>query len=277
MYTFKYSIIIPFRDSIDQLYQAIHSIPDRDDIQIIAVDNSKIPYSKESYPVLEKASLIIASSGSGAGAGTARNEGLTYARGQWLLFLDADDYFAPNAFSAFDRYFDSDYDIIFFKADSINLTTGLPSQRHSIINQHIDNYMSNNCEDNLRYRFGNPVCKMIKHRLVIDNNIRFEETKYSNDVMFSAITGHKAKTISADQSVVYIITEAAAGGSLTTDTSSDNNFIRFQVAIRRYAYMKSIGRPDIKPRFYSYILFAFVKFGFKDAWKCLKYYLQNRP
>ena len=275
MYSFKYSVIIPFRDSIEQLSQAINSIPDRDDIQIIAVDNSKVLYSKEIYPVLTNANLVVASSKYGAGAGTARNEGLKCAQGEWLLFLDADDYFVPNAFDAFDTYVNSKFDIVFFKADSINLTTGMQSHRHEGINQHIDDYLSNKSEDNLRYRFGNPVCKMIKHNLISNYNIKFEEVKYANDVMFSTISGHNANTISADPTIVYMITEAAAGGSLTTDTSSDNNFIRFQVAVRRYKYMKSIGRPDVKPKFLSYILYATVRFGIKETWKYLKYYFQN--
>ena len=45
METFKYSIIIPHRNSIDLLNRAINSIPKRTDSQIIIADNSDVELS----------------------------------------------------------------------------------------------------------------------------------------------------------------------------------------------------------------------------------------
>ena len=273
---FNYSIVIPFRDSIEQLSIALKSIPDREDIQVIVVDNSKVLFDKDQYPKYNKVQLTIASSKYGAGAGCARNVGLKLVRGQWLIFLDADDYFTNNAFDAFDNYIQTEYDIVFFKADSINLETGKESHRHIGINRSIDHYLSTNNEDFLRYQFSNPVCKMIRSSLVKENNILFEEIKCSNDSMFSVRSGHMASTITADKASVYVITESPSGVSLTTDKSKENSFIRFQVATRRYTFLKSIGKSYLKPKFASFIINALIKFGPSEALKYIKYYLDNK-
>lgn len=275
--TINYSVIIPFRDSIDQLNGALKSIPDRSDIQVIVVDNSKNLFDKNQYPKYDKAILTITSSKYGAGAGCARNAGLKFTEGKWLLFLDADDYFIEGAFDTFDKYKSQDYDIVYFKADSVNLTTGQQSKRHKTINKLINCYLATKNEDYLRYQFSNPICKLVRPSLVIGNKIQFEEVKCSNDVMFSVISGHMAEKITAEDSLVYMITEAPSGVSLMTDKSAENSFIRFQVSIRKYAYLKSIGKGDIKPRFFSYIANALIKFGPAEAIKYISYYLKNRP
>ena len=276
MAQFNYSIIIPFRDSIGLLKKALNSIPDRSDIQVIIVDNSKILFKKEQYPIFNNAKLTLTSSTYGAGAGCARNVGLKLVRGQWLIFLDADDYFTNNAFDAFDNYLQTEYDIVFFKADSINLVTGKESHRHIGINKQIDYFLSTKNEDFLRYQFSNPVCKMIRSSLVIEDNILFEEIKCSNDSMFSVRSGHMASTITADKASVYVITESPSGVSLTTDKSKENSFIRFQVATRRYAFLKSIGKGYLKPKFISFIANALIKFGPYEALKYIKYYLVKK-
>ena len=40
----RYSVIIPFRDNISILKIACDSIPNREDIQVIIIDNSNVPF-----------------------------------------------------------------------------------------------------------------------------------------------------------------------------------------------------------------------------------------
>ena len=58
------------------------------------------------------------------GAGYARNVGLSLAKGKWLLFADADDFFNLGFLNVLDNYIDSDNDIVYFSANSINIDTG---------------------------------------------------------------------------------------------------------------------------------------------------------
>ena len=95
IYTKDFSIIIPHRDSVQYLPKLFSSIPDSDGIEIIIVDNSPEPISKDSIGVDREFQLLYSSPSRGAGG--ARNVGVENAHGKWLLFLDADDYFAEGA------------------------------------------------------------------------------------------------------------------------------------------------------------------------------------
>ena len=128
--SYNYSVIVPYRDKYELFIKAVDSIPDRVDIQIIIVDNAQKKIEKSKIPVKDIANICYVVSSPTRGAGGARNEGLKHVEGKYLLFLDADDYFASDAFCAFDRYLDESYDIVFFKSTSVKLGTGEESNRH---------------------------------------------------------------------------------------------------------------------------------------------------
>jgi glycosyltransferase involved in cell wall biosynthesis len=272
---FSYSIVIPYRDTLDMLYKSVLSIPDRDDIQVIIIDNSAEPLPKEKVPSKKHASLIYTTSSSIKGAGCARNEGLRYAEGKFVVFLDADDYFTQDAFVSFDKYLETDYDIIYFDADSIRLNDGSQSNRHANIHRYISSFKKNRDDKQLRYRFVNPVAKMIRNSLIRDHNILFEEVTVSNDAMFSVKTGHYANKVTACEDVVYIITEGEKGSSLTRTRNVENMYTRYQVAVRRYRFITEVGQKDMRPRLSGYIKYALFHFGPKEFLRYLLYARKN--
>ena len=273
---YTFSIIIPYRDTYELLLKAVDSVPDRDDIQIIIVDNSAIPLSLEDVPRKENARVLFLTSLPSKGAGCARNVGLEHAEGRFVLFLDADDYFMENAFSHFNEYIDKNYDIVYFKSDSINLKDGSPGRRHAVINQLIDEFNRTGDDGVLRYRFVNPIAKMIRAELIAKYDIRFEEVRVSNDVWFSVQTGHAAKKVTADASRVYMITAGEVGSSLTRKLTKENWFIRYQVSVRVNKFLKSVGKYQYHIRLLGFLNITLKEFGFKEYLHFLNYALKNR-
>lgn len=273
---YSYSIVIPYRDKYDMLVKAVASVPDRYGVQVIIVDNSVTPLPAEKVPVKEKAQVVFTTSSPTKGAGCARNVGLKHVEGRYIVFLDADDYFTPTAFNSFDKYLDSDYDIIYFDADSIRLTDGLQSDRHLGIHQYIESFLKDGNENQLRYRFVNPVCKMIRSSLVFDRKIQFEEVRVSNDAMFSVMTGHYAKTVTASPDVVYMITEGEKGSSLTKARTADNMFIRYQVAVRRYRFITENGPKEMRPELKGFLKYALFHFGPREFIRYIRYAREER-
>ena len=267
----SYSIIIPYKDNLNMLYSAVNSIPDREDIQIIIVDNSVIPLQKDLYPVKEKSEVLMLHSDPNMGAGRARNVGLDSVNGQFIIFCDGDDYFTESAFRVFDDYIDRGYDIVFFEADSIKLTTGEQSNRNDVTNRLVEKYLQTGNEDLLRYGSGVPWCKMLDAKFVKDSGIRFGETRVSNDALFSMYTGHAAQTITADRRRVYVVTEGEANTSLTKTRSADNQFIRYEVALERFKFLESVGKAHMAIYPWVFILQAWREFGFKEARKYYRY------
>ena len=268
---YNYSVIVPFRDRYELLLKAIDSIPDREDIQIIIVDNAPQPLPQSQIPVKGKATVVFTTSSPTKGAGHARNIGLTLAEGQYMVFLDSDDYFTPNAFESFDQYLNQEFDIVYFDASSIKLSDNSLSMRHNTIHNRITDFLATGDEDPLRYDFVNPYCKMVKASLVLDNGIQFGETRVANDSLFSVRIGHQAQKITASSDVVYVITEGGVGTSLTKTKSAENEFIRFSVIISRYKFLKAIGKQQQCPRIYTRVVRAFLNYGMKESLRWLNY------
>ena len=118
----NYTIIIPHYRSINTLRRLLLSIPDRDDIQILVIDDNsnldKEEFKRLPLFVFAKFSMIFLSENRGAGG--ARNEGLKIAKGKWLIFADSDDFFLPSAFELCDEYLYSKYDIVYLGIRSVD-------------------------------------------------------------------------------------------------------------------------------------------------------------
>ena len=89
----NFSIIIPHHNTPELLKACVDSIPIRDDLQIIIVDDNsdKSVVDFNNFPGVACKNLEVVLSQKGRGAGWARNEGLKYAQGKWILFADSDD------------------------------------------------------------------------------------------------------------------------------------------------------------------------------------------
>lgn len=267
---YNYSIILPYYDKYNLFVKAFDSIPDRIDIQIIIVDNSKKTLEKEEIPSKTKALVTYTTSDNTKGAGHARNVGLSLVQGTYTLFCDADDYFTDTAFESFDQYLNSVYDIVFFKSNSVYLKTGLKSNRHEIYNKNIDEYLQQGKEDLIRYRYEAPWGKMYRSCYIINNeNIRFEETRVNNDSWFSFMAGHYASKITASTNVVYVITEGEKGSSLTKTKNFDNLLIRYTCAIRINKFLKQVNHYQAHIRLLGFIRIAFREYGIKKGLKLI--------
>ena len=272
---YNYTIIIPHYKIIDLLGRALASIPDREDIQILVVDdNSGIEECKfEKLNNFQKANCKFILLKENKGAGVARNEALKISDGKWLLFLDADDFFDKQAFDIFDEYKNSNNDIIYFNTRSVFSDSLLPSNRFSIYKSYIE-FCDNSDEHKLnllKFAHSVPVAKMIRYRLVFENNIAFDETRYCNDSMFAVKVAINAKSIYVDKRVVYVVTERE--GSLVTNPKLEATKIRYEVQLRVNKLIREVGMAQYQNSLLAYwqqalkfgipTFFSFVKLGIK--------------
>lgn len=123
-----YSIIIPHHNSPQLLQRLIDTIPQREDIEIIIVDDNSDEGQKASVNRLDVKTFYIDKEHT-KGAGKARNVGIEHATGKWILFADADDLYKPGFIDVLDEYKDDDIEILFFNVDSVNSDTLLPGKK----------------------------------------------------------------------------------------------------------------------------------------------------
>lgn len=271
----NYSVIIPYRDTYDLMLRACASVPDREDIQILIVDNSAKPLPAERVPVKSHAQVDYLCSDPTKGAGCARNVGLDHALGDRVLFMDADDTFADNAFSVFDTFIASDYDIVFFAPTSVVLSSGEVGSRHLFYASLVDECLNTGSDERLRYRYSPPWSKLYRRELIESGHFRFDEIRVSNDLMFSLRCGHAARKVYASDKVVYIISEGEKNSSLTTTRSRENMFTRFKVAVAQYRFVSDHGHPKMRFHLLSKVLDAFRYFGIREGFRYVRYALKN--
>lgn len=234
------SIIIPHYNNPGLLEHLLDSIGDHPNVQIIVIDDKsnialeKLENIKRKFAgwcsFLDNTTAI-------KGAGVCRNIGLDHAVGKWLLFSDADDLFLNDWYCVIKPYLESDKDVVYFKPTSkIGERKGT---RHVAYAKTVEDYIEKkpDSELTLRVKFVTPWSKMIKRQLVSDNGIRFSETLYANDVLFSSKVGIMAKTIQASSDTFYCVRDSE--GTLTKNKKFEAIYIRQQVFCETYHFLKS--------------------------------------
>lgn len=261
----NYSVIIPQKNSLDTLHRLFKGIPERSDIEILLIDNSEVPITKEQVSVNRNYTLLW--SPPERYAGGARNVGVEHARGKWLIFVDADDYLLPNAFTAFDKYLNTEYDLIYFKSESVYDDTLEPSDRNIMFNGYVDKYIKGEISElDCRLAYLVPWGKMVRRDLVSNNDIKFDEVLAANDIMFSTLTGYFSKNFTVDQTPVYVITTRRA--SLANRWDLPVVEARYLVALRRNKFLKDKGLRHKQGSVMLYFYKA-LKFGVGPFLKCL--------
>lgn len=235
------SVIIPHYNTPDSLLRLIKSIPIRDDIEVIVVDdNSDMPFARlqqdlETFPNVQ---LFKNDSGT-KGAGASRNIALQKAVGNWILFADADDFFVENFYDKLVPYLDSDYDIVYFPPTSMDELTGKESTRHIVDVEHVSRYYKDPSLKNmtaLKYGVCVPWSKLIRRGLFDEYSIKFDEIMVSNDIMCMTKCAYYSSSIAAANETIYCVTRGLQ--TLTTKRSEKNFDIRVDVLIRRYCFLR---------------------------------------
>ena len=204
-----FSIIIPHKEIPDLLMRCLQSIPVSEDIQVIVVDDNSADADTylERYPELSRPYLEFIRTTKGGGAGYARNVGLEHAKGKWLMFADADDFYVDDMYSIICSYVDSDADAIYFKKKSVlSEDISIITERCSHVNKNIDNFLSNGDEWPIRAQMYVPWGKMVKRDVMVKHDIRFDEVMYADDAYCSLQIGYYARTIQVVNRVLYVVT-----------------------------------------------------------------------
>lgn len=236
------SIIIPHYNIFELLRKLLDSIPKKDNIEIIVVDDKS---DEKGFGEIVKEKkydhvIFLRNNTNKKGAGACRNIGLEKATGKWVLFADADDFFVEGFYQKVAKYFDSDYDVIFFTPTSIYIDTQELADGHRSIECLILNYINNPNAVNelsLRYKFFAPWSKMIQRNLICENNIKFEEVMVANDVMFSTKVGYHMKKFLVLNEIIYCY--SVRYGSLTKNMSEQVFDTRLNEFIKYYHFLET--------------------------------------
>lgn len=244
---YLYSFIIPHHNSPELLNRCLDSIPARDDIQIIVVDdNSK----EDKRPQVSRSDVEVyyIDAAHTKGAGHARNVGLSQAQGKWLLFPDCDDYYNDGFLSILDKYAEQDIEVLYFNFDFIDGLT-LEKFDKNYHQQCMSNYDgSQRMSEIIRFRNNPPWTKMIRKDFVRAHDMYFEEVPNGNDSLFSLFVGYNVSKFAVEKECVYIYVKNP--NSIGTKKQSFSAILcRLTHCVKHNAFNEHIGRKEWKTPF----------------------------
>lgn len=129
----KISVIVPVYNTQDYLSECIDSVLNQSlsDFELVCIDDGSTDGSLEILKAYEENdSRIQVISQENRGLGASRNVGLNIAQGEYVLFLDSDDYLESGALEKLhDKASENDLDLVFFKI--VNFSNKTKRQSHS--------------------------------------------------------------------------------------------------------------------------------------------------
>lgn len=205
------SVIVPVYNVESYLRQCLDSITGQTlkNIEIICVDDSSTDGSKsilEEYAERDGRVKVITQSNKGAGA--ARNNGLSVAKGKYLSFLDSDDFFESDMLElAYNKAEEDQADFVVFKSDQYyteeNKYVEVPwTLREKEIPPYTP-FSHRQMTDNIFKVFvGWAWDKLYNREFVLKNHLLFQEQRTSNDLLFVFSAVAIAKRISVVKKVL---------------------------------------------------------------------------
>lgn len=184
------SIIIPFYNTAKTMEYSIKSILNQNlnikEYEVIFINDGSMDNSKEIiHKYNKKFNNFKYLEQKNKGPGAARNLGLSIASGEYIYFMDADDYLAPFLFGKFLKkhvFGNKDYDLFIF--DNKIVDTFTEKNYKENLSENIERY---NSSIDFMTNYGTNLILwrcIIKKNLIIKNNILFPPLYYAEDFIF---------------------------------------------------------------------------------------------
>ncbi len=229
----KVSVIIPIYNAAPFLNDCLNAILHQslEDIEIICVNDGSTDESLNilrQFQKLDERIVVIDQKNQGAGA--ARNAGLDIAKGEYLSFLDADDFYEENMLE--ESYFaakNADADVCVFYADLFDNSTGQYKEctwafRRQYFQDQIpfDPQEYPNNENIFRMFNGWPWDKLFKREFIQEHGLYYQNLRTTNDMYFVFIALAKAKRIvTLDKCLIHQRVEVKTSLSRNREKSWD--------------------------------------------------------
>ena len=220
----KYSVIIPVYNVEKYINRCLKSILSQryNDLEIILIDNGSTDRSGSICDIYanEDANISVYHI-ENHGVGSARNFGLSKARGEFIYFVDSDDYLVGNLFAEFEDKLTPDLDLLVFSYyNSFEQEMTEKNRKKKILpyNGSYDKYdFSKIFKDlflsDMLYTVWN---KLYRREFLIENNISFEKYELGEDVRFNLNAYRNVNKVYLSQDSYYVYVIGRKGSAMSS-------------------------------------------------------------
>jgi len=237
----KVTVIVPVYNAELHLRGCLDSVLAQtlQDIEVVCVDDGS---TDESASILRQYASedhrIAVLQQANAGAGAARNSGMAQASGEFLAFLDADDFFEPDLFSEmYSRCMADDSDMAVCSASKFLMDTGRYSAApHFLRTDLVPTSGAFSFRDLPDHIFDFTVNatwnKLFRRSFVVREALKFQEISRANDLLFTNLALVKANKISAIDKVLVHYRVGAETNLQSTNDQAPLEFYDALIALR---------------------------------------------
>lgn len=182
----KISVIVPVYKAEKYLYRCVDSILNQTftDFEVLLIDDGSPDRSGEICDeYVKKDNRVRVFHKENGGVSSARNLGIDEAKGEWVYFADADDYLPNDSFNTLIKLSNEDVDCIMAGYTVAYETGEIKFPELNDIFKHIsipDALVEMYRPTDFPYQ-GYLWCKLFRHKIIINNEIRFDEAIYFNE------------------------------------------------------------------------------------------------
>lgn len=256
----KLSIIVPVYNVEKYVRQCIESIISQtfNDYELIIVDDGSTDSSGEicdTYNGVKKIRVFHKENG---GLSSARNYGIKMSTGQYLMFVDGDDYLFENtALSRVMEAIDSEHcDVVQYK-----IVQYFEKAKKYVHQSDIKDYDEHGLFNKLKKmnadgNFSISACdKIVKKDILVTNNILFDEGLLSEDIDWSLRLYQHVKNIVISNNDVYAYRQQRKG-SITSGNNMERSNSLFTII--KYWYCHEYPDEKMKQLYLSFLAYQFL-------------------
>lgn len=235
----KLSIIIPVYNVERYIKHCLDSIKSQtmNDFEIIIVNDGATDNSETIIKEYQKNNpelIIKYFKKENGGLASARNYGVKYAEGDYISFIDPDDYLDNNTYEDLKIYMDEKIDVIKFKLKLVNTKNE--------IMELVSGPVFSKCSGEEAYKilcvsdkFMDPACiYLYRRKYFVENNFQYK-LRYHEDFGLTSLVIVNAKTFVSTNCYGYNYLQT--DNSLTRDNDYNKNKLRAKDMIAHYDHM----------------------------------------
>ena len=228
----KFSIIIPVYNVEKYIKKCLDSIFEQSfkDFEVIVVNDG----TKDNSMDIVKNYDVQVINQKNMGLSEARNNGVKSAKGEYILFIDSDDYIEKDLLKEINKSLDNNPDLVRFQAkDIIDDNTVIYKEKGF---NNLDGVKA--FEKIASYHYVEPACfYAIKRTYFNKNNFSFKKGKYHEDFGLMPLVIYKSNIVNSIEYCGYCYVRRE--GSITTHNDYNKTIKKVEDTIYHYDYLIS--------------------------------------